>query len=146
MLTTANTQIARNDGHADAVAGALLRTFFNIADRWQLSVEEQAVLLDTSKATLYRLRQRSAAAGGGGEVTGISTTMRERLEIIWDIFKGVREFFANNRPYADQWIREYNTNPLFGGQSALDRMLSGKTIDLYRVRDHVQGMLGLAGW
>jgi hypothetical protein len=145
-IATRPTAVFPAPSESARTAGALLRTFFSIADRWALSAGEQATLLDTSRATVFRLRRRARRAGGGGPVTGLSTSLVERLAVVWEIFKGLRTFFANNRMYADQWIREPNSHPLFGGRSALDRLLSGRVIDLYLVRDHVAQMLGAASW
>src|SRR5688572_3063176 len=109
----------RRQPDPNLAAGALIRTFFSIADKWELSVDEQAAILDVSKATVYRLRQRALDVGDGAPVEGVSATTRERLEVVWDVFKGLRTFFANNKPYADRWIRELNSNTLFNGRPAL---------------------------
>jgi hypothetical protein len=45
---------------------------------------------------------------------------------------------------ADAWIKKPNSAPLFGGQSALDRMLSGNVGDLFVVRQYLDAMRG--GW
>ena len=43
---------------------------------------------------------------------------------------------------ADGWIKKPNTAPLFGGKSALDRMLSGQVADLYVVRQYLDAQRG----
>jgi hypothetical protein len=43
---------------------------------------------------------------------------------------------------ADAWVRKPNTAPLFGGQSALARMLSGNVADLYVVRQYLDAIRG----
>jgi hypothetical protein len=45
---------------------------------------------------------------------------------------------------ADAWPRRANADPLFGGRSALDRLLSGQVADLYVVRQYLDVQLG--GW
>jgi hypothetical protein len=45
---------------------------------------------------------------------------------------------------ADTWIKKPNTAPLFGGRSALQRMLSGLVADLYVVRQYLDAQRG--GW
>ena len=43
---------------------------------------------------------------------------------------------------ADEWVRRANEAPLFGGRSALDRMLSGNVADLYTVRQYLDAQRG----
>jgi len=43
---------------------------------------------------------------------------------------------------ADEWIRQPNNAPLFGGRSALERMLSGQVADLYVVRQYLDSERG----
>jgi hypothetical protein len=45
---------------------------------------------------------------------------------------------------ADGWVRKPNHAHIFGGKSALDRMLSGNVADLYVVRKYLDAMRG--GW
>ena len=45
---------------------------------------------------------------------------------------------------ADAWIRQPNTAPMFGGRSALDRMMSGQVADLFVVRQYLDAQRG--GW
>lgn len=42
----------------------------------------------------------------------------------------------------DAWIRKPSDAPLFGGRSALDRMLSGQVADLFVVRRHIDARRG----
>ena len=44
-------------------AGAALRTFFRLADAWQLSVAEQTTLLGVARTTLYQWKQGKAKEG-----------------------------------------------------------------------------------
>jgi len=39
-------------------------------------------------------------------------------------------------------VREPNTAPLFGGRSALDRMMGGQVADLYVVRHYLDAQRG----
>jgi hypothetical protein len=46
---------------------------------------------------------------------------------------------------ADAWMRKPNAAPLFGGRSALQRMLAGNVSDLNAVRRYLDGVRG-GGW
>ena len=43
---------------------------------------------------------------------------------------------------ADAWIRKPNAAPLFGGESALARMLGGRVADLFQVRQYLDAVRG----
>ena len=43
---------------------------------------------------------------------------------------------------ADAWVRKPNDAPLFGGDSALARMLGGQVADLFQVRQYLDAVRG----
>ena len=49
---------------------------------------------------------------------------------------------CRERERADEWLRRPNSAPLFGGQSALQRMLGGQVADLYVVRQYLDAQRG----
>jgi hypothetical protein len=55
------------------------------------------------------------------------------LSYILGIYKSLQILLPNTTA-ADAWIKKANTAPLFGGKSALERMLGGNTGDLLAVR------------
>jgi hypothetical protein len=65
----------------------------------------------------------------------------ERLSYIFGIYAALQVLLP--RPdAADAWIRKPNAAPLFGGRSALDRMLSGQVGDLFLVRQYLDAQRG----
>lgn len=120
----------------DRLAGAGLRTFFRIAERWRLSAEEQMTLLGlTSPSTYYKWK--------GQGTTRLSKDTLERLSYLFGIYKSLQVLLPDER-LADSWVRRPNAGPLFGGKSPLERMLSGNVADLYVVRKHLDAERG--GW
>ncbi len=73
----------------------------------------------------------------------LSRDTLERVSYILGIYKALNILLPNEQA-ADAWVRRPNTAPLFGGKSALDRMLSGKVSDLYVVRQYLDAQRG--GW
>lgn len=74
---------------------------------------------------------------------GLPQDTLERLSYVFGIYKALQILLP--RPdAADTWIRKPNTAPLFGGRSALDRMLSGQVADLFLVRQYLDAQRG--GW
>jgi uncharacterized protein (DUF2384 family) len=115
---------------------AALKTFFRIAELWELSPEQQMTLLGiTSPSTYYKWRKTPPQK--------LSPDMLERISYVFGIYKALQILLPNERQ-ADSWIRRPNTNPLYGGRPPLERMLSGQVADLYVVRRHLDAERG--GW
>ena len=67
----------------------------------------------------------------------------ERISYILGVYKALQILLPNDRA-ADEWVRRPNAASLFGGRSALDRMLSGQVADLFVVRQYLDAQRG--GW
>jgi len=114
------------------LTGPALRTFFNIADAWGLSEQEQMRLLGLdSRSTLQSWKR--------GAVSAIPKDALERISYILGIYKGLKILLPKS---ADEWIRKSNDAPLFGGRPALDRLTSGNVSDLFVVRQYVDAQRG----
>src|SRR5713101_62004 len=117
-----------------ALSGPALRTFFRIAEKWELSNEEQMTLLGVdARSTFFKWKRERDGL--------LSRDTLERVSYILGIYKALQILLPNEQA-ADTWIRRPNTAPLFGGKSALDRMLSGKVSDLYVVRQYLDAQRG----
>ena len=120
----------------ESLAGPALRTFFRIAEAWGLSNDEQMVLLGvTARSTFFKWKKEGDGA--------LPKDTLERISYIFCIWKALQILLPDPRA-ADEWVRRPNDAPLFGGQSALDRMLSGHVADLYVVRQYLDAQRG--GW
>lgn len=123
------------DPHRMSAAG--LRAFFKIAGHWGLAVSDEMKLLgEPARATYYKWKRDPAAASLGRDTL-------ERLSYILGIYKALQILLPEPQT-ADAWIKKPNAAPLFGGRSALERMLSGNVGDLYAVRQYLDAMRG--GW
>lgn len=119
----------------DVVAPAL-RTFFRIADRWRLTVEDQLTLLGgVPRSTYFKWKRRGASS--------VTRDLLERLSYIFGIYKAL-QILLPDAAIADAWIHQPNTAVPFGGRSALDLMRSGHVTDLYVVRRYLDAERG--GW
>jgi hypothetical protein len=119
-----------------ALSGPALRTFFRIAERWGLSVDEQKTLLGVAASSTFYKWKRDP------QVTLPPDTL-ERISYILGIYKALQILLPDERA-ADAWVRKPNHAPPFGGKSALERMLSGHVSDLYVVRQYLDAQRG--GW
>jgi serine/threonine-protein kinase HipA len=124
----ASTVPAASLGTVNA-AHTLLSTFFNIAQRWELAPEEQALLLGVSQTTCDRWRN--------GQVSGLLTgETLERLSYILNIYAALQILLPYQRR-ADAWLRQPNTASPFDGEPAISRMLGGSVLDLKSVADYL---------
>lgn len=117
------------------LSGAALRTFFNIAEAWKLTVEQQRDLLGAvPNSTFFKWKKDT-------DVASLPKDTLERISYILGIFKSLQILLP--RPeQADTWIKRPNDAPLFGGKSALERMLSGNVSDLFVVRQYLDAQRG----
>ncbi len=116
------------------VSAPALRTLFRIAEAWKLGSKELMKLLGSPpRSTFYKWKQLQNVA--------LPQDVLERISYIFGIYAALQVLLP--RPdAADAWIRKPNTAPLFGGKSALDRMLSGQVADLYVVRQYLDAQRG----
>lgn len=119
------------------LSAAGLRTFFNIAQAWGLSTEEQMVLLGApGRSTFFKWKSAPQSAD-------LKRDSLERLSYILGIYKALQILLPDANA-SDAWVKRPNTAPLFGGKSALDRMLGGNIGDLLAVRQYLDARRG--GW
>ncbi len=111
-----------------------LRTFFNIAEAWKLTAEQQMNLLGiTSRSTFFKWKK---------DLDGLlQKDTLERLSYIFGIYKALQILLPDSKA-ADAWVKKKNSARLFQNQSALDRMLSGHVSDLYVVRQYLDSQRG----
>ena len=84
------------------------------------------------RTTLYQWKQESCRR---------SNRTERALSHLFGIYSALQILFPAQRR-ADEWVRKPNTAPLFGGRSALDRMLGGQVADLFVVRQYLDAQRG----
>ncbi len=114
------------------LTGPALRTFFRIADAWGLKEQEQMRLLGLESRSTFQSWKR-------GVVAALPKDALERISYVMGIYKGLHILLPKT---ADDWVRKPNKAQVFGGASALERMMSGNVADLYVVRQYVDGQRG----
>jgi len=119
---------------ATAAGAAGLRAFVRIAELWHLSIAEQLTLLGlSSRSTFFKWRKEPQVR--------LPRDTLERISYILGIYKALQLLLPDTRA-ADEWVRRPNESAVFGGRSALDRMLSGNVADLYIVRQYLDAQRG----
>jgi Protein of unknown function (DUF2384) len=131
MLTRAlpNPDVATANTAAKALA-----VFFRIADRWRLTGPQKQAVLGASRTVFFRWQ-------AGKVSSGLDAATAERLSYVFRIYAAL-QILLPIRERADGWLQLPNTSPLFGGTSALSRMLGGKVGDLKDVADYLDAQRG----
>lgn len=122
--------------HRQALSPPGLRAFFRIAELWGLSVAEQMTLLGLEARSTYFHWKKSPAVA-------LPRDTLERISYLLGIYKAL-QILLPDPGAADAWVRQPNAAPLFGGRSALERMLGGQVGDLWVVRHYLDAQRG--GW
>ena len=114
------------------LTGPALRTFFNISEAWKLKEKEQMAILGLEKRSTFQ-------SWKAGRVSSISKDALERISYVLGIYKGLKILLPQT---ANEWVHKPNEAAIFGGKTALERMLSGNVADLYVVRQYVDAQRG----
>lgn len=108
-----------------------MEAFLRLADTWQLSTDDQIKLLGSpGRSTFFKWKKE------GGTLP--RDTM-ERISYLLGIYKAL-QILLPNPSSADRWIKK--PNQYFNNQSALDVMLGGQVVDIYKVRQYLDAQRG----
>lgn len=126
-----NTEPDTREGAGQTRIPVELEAFFAMADKWDLSAEEQIKLLGSpGRSTYFKWKKE------GGAVPPDTT---ERISQLLGIWKSLKILFTDEMRSCE-WIR--HPNQYFDGASALDVMLDGRVVDIYRVRWYLDAQRG----
>jgi hypothetical protein len=118
----------------ESLGGPGLRAFVALAEQWQLTVPEQLKLLGVaSRSTFFKWKRESSPR--------LPRDTLERISYLLGIYKSLRILLPDESAVTS-WVRKPNDAPLFGGKSALERMLSGQVADLFVVRQYLDAERG----
>ena len=116
------------------LSGPALRAFFRIAEAWKLGARQQRILLGSPpESTFFKWKKEQQG--------NLPRDVLERISYVLGIYKSLQILFPDPAR-ADAWISRPNSAPLFQGQSALQRMLSGNVGDLFVVRQYLDAQRG----
>ena len=122
---------AAHVGVGDISIPAAMDAFSNLAEAWELSTEDQINLLGSPGRSTYFKWKKS-----GGNLPNDTL---ERISHILGIYKAL-QILLPDETAADSWIKA--GNDYFNGRSALDVMLDGKVVDIYKVRQYLDAQRG----
>lgn len=115
------------------MAEAGLTAFFSIAEEWGLDSEQQRTLLGSpGRSTFFEWKKRKKVH--------LSRDTLDRLSYLLGIYKAVHILFSDAT--AARWLRNPNADPLFGGKTPLEYLLSGRLVALADVRRYLDWARG----
>ena len=113
-------------------SAASLRAFFEIAEAWKLSTDDQIKLLGSpGRSTFFKWKK---------ETPVLPSDTLERISHLLNIYRTL-EILLPDPEAADRWVRQPNAAPILNGKTALERMLHGFS-DLYAVRQYLDSQRG----
>jgi hypothetical protein len=119
------------------LSGPAMRSFLNISDRWELTVEERRALLGWPAESTYHGYKKV------GKAPTLSFDMLTRISLVLGMFKALHILYPDPK-LADRWIKLPNTNPMFAGKTPMAFMIDGGIDSLHRVRRLLDARRG--GW
>jgi len=112
------------------LSAVAIKAFFNISSSWNLDSSEEMILLGSPGRTRFNNWKRDPSTAN------LSRDTLERISYILGIYKSLQILLPSPKA-ADEWISRENSAVIFGGRSALKRMLAGNVGDLYIVREYL---------
>lgn len=110
---------------------AVMDAFARLAEDWNLSTDEQLTLLGSpGRSTFFKWKK----SGGN-----LPQDTIERISHMLGIYKSLQILLPNPES-ADGWIKK--PNAYFDDRSALEVMLDGQVVDIYRVREYLDAQRG----
>ena len=110
-----------------------LKAFFKITEKWGLSSDQEMILLGVPESTFYRWKDKKNGS--------LSKDTLERISYILGIYKALRILLPSEKA-AHEWIKKNNSAVLFGGKTALDKLMKGHVVDLADVRRYLDAERG----
>ena len=120
------------------IGRAGFQAFLNIAQKWQLKVEQQKILLGGIPSSTYHKWKHQVETF---KDFTLSKDILERISYILGIYKALHILLPNEEA-ANRWIHKKNAASLFNNETALDKMLAGNVIDLADVRRFLDAQRG----
>ena len=118
------------------ISSAALQSFFNLSKHWGLTASQERTLLGSpAESTFFKWKAEKSARR-------LNRDVLDRISYLLGIFKALHILLPSPRA-ANDWIKKPNTAPFLHGKSALDRMLSGRLVDLVDVRRYLDTQRGL---
>ncbi len=123
------TQIKNTNEQKKATTA--LQVFFGITNLWELSEEQEIILLGNPDKHQFVAWKNNMSASELSEETLV------RISHLMAIHKYLHTLLPSKN-YAYRWVKKINNAPLFKGDTALSYMLRGNLSDIVDVRNYLE--------
>ena len=120
-----------------------IRAFFRLTAHWKLRDEDARGLIGgISNGSFYQLKRRASKSSEAKTLAAktLDQDKLTRISLLLGIFKALNILYS--KKLADAWVQLPNSNPIFGGQTALACMLKGGVPAMLRVRQLLDARRG----
>lgn len=125
------TDSAPEHGAGEVRIPAVMDAFAKLAEDWDLSTDEQITLLGSpGRSTFFKWKK------SGGNLPHDTI---ERISHLLGIYKSL-QIVLPEPDSADAWVKK--PNAYFDNRSALEVMLDGNVVDIYKVREYLDAQRG----
>jgi len=119
----------------EKLSPAAVKAFFNIMDKWSVRDEDARALMGgVSNGQFYGMKKDPERTLDADTLT--------RISFLIGIFKALNILYSEK--LADAWVQRPNTNPIFGGRSALTYLVEGGLPAMQTVRRLLDARRGAA--
>ncbi len=124
----------KSDSSENKMHAVALNAFFNLMQKWNLTSEEERILLGKPpRSTFFKWKKDKRA--------DLSHDELERISYLLGIYKALHILLPAEHA-ANAWLKKPNDAPLFYGRTALEKMLGGSIVDLADVRRYLDAQRG----
>jgi Protein of unknown function (DUF2384) len=109
----------------ERLSPSAIKAFLNIMAKWEVRDEDARTLLGgISNGQFYEMKKNPQRM--------LSADALTRISYLVGIFKALN--ILHSKKLADAWVQRPNSNPIFGGQTALGYMIKGGLPAMQTVR------------
>ena len=109
-----------------------MRACINLANIWHLTDDQFNALVNAHLGT-------DLEAWNSRESVELADDSLIRISHLLNIHAALRKLFSGDSAYS--WLKKPNSNPLFGGKSALSIMLAGGLSEIEKVDHYLQSQV-----
>jgi hypothetical protein len=122
----------------ELLSATALTAFFNIAAAWDLSADDERILLGSPpRSTFFKWKSERAAKAP----PKLPQDTLERISYVMGIYKALH-ILLPTPDAADAWLKKPNTAAITNGKTALERMRGGRVVDLADIRRYLDAERG----
>ena len=118
------------------IGSAALQAFFNLCKKLEISSQQERILLGNPPESVFNRWKSNLTTDQLNDDT------LDRISYLLGIYKALNILLPSSDA-AIRWFKKPNNAPIFSGDTALNRILSGSIADLSNIRRYLDGQHNL---